>query len=175
MIKHLFPAAEWHLPGGSHYGGSDWESRWLKERRVAHEDILRLYLERVTGDSLQAFYEAEQAWSRFRDRTALDAYLRSIDLSRVQDVIGSLETYEDRFTPEHVIPATIVLLNLLPDLPQKSRGMFELSTTMVVVRVTYRLLRSVKNSGAVQETVQQILPELTTLSSKLAFDANQKS
>ena len=34
-------------------------------------------------------------------------------------VIGSLETYEDQFAPEQVIPATIVLLNLLPDLPEK--------------------------------------------------------
>ena len=168
MIKRLFPAAEKHLPGGSSYD-SNWKSGWLKKRRVAHEDILRLYLERVTGDSLQAFYEAEQAWSRFGDRAALDAYLRSIDLSRVQDVIGSLETYEDQFAPEQVIPATIVLLNLLPDLPQKRHGMFELGTTSVVSRVRYRLLRSVKDSGAVQEVVQQILPELTTLSSKLAL------
>ena len=168
MIKRLFPAAERHLPSGSHYD-SDWESGWLKERRVAHEGILRLYLERVTGDTLKAFYEAEQAWSRFEDRAALDTYLRSIDLSRVQDVIGSLETYEDQFAPEQVIPATIVLLNLLPDLPQKGHGMFEIGTTMVVCRVTYRLLRSMTNSEAVQEAVQQILPELTTLSSKLAL------
>ena len=68
MIKRLFPAAEWHLPGGSSYD-SNWKSGWLKERRVAHEDILRLYLERVTGDSLQAFYEAERAWSRFEAGT----------------------------------------------------------------------------------------------------------
>ena len=47
MIKRLFPAAEWHLPGGSSCD-SNWKSGWLKERRVAHEDILRLYLERVT-------------------------------------------------------------------------------------------------------------------------------
>ena len=25
--------------------GTEWESGWLRERRVAHEDVLRLYLE----------------------------------------------------------------------------------------------------------------------------------
>jgi hypothetical protein len=128
-----------------------------------------LYLERVAGDSLLAFYEAERAWSRFQDRDALDSYLRSIDISRLQDVIGSLESYEDQFAPEHVGPATIVLLNLLPELPDRKRGMLEFGPTMVVTRVTYRLLRSLKDPTAIESAVKEILPEVTTLSSKLAL------
>jgi predicted KAP-like P-loop ATPase len=59
MIRRLFPAATRHLPHGSHYG-SDWSAGWLRDRRVAHPDILRLYLERVAGESLEAFIEAER-------------------------------------------------------------------------------------------------------------------
>ncbi len=168
MIRRLFPAGTRHLPRGSHYG-SDWLDRWLRERRVAHEDILRLYLERVAGENLLAFYEAEKAWSHFADRGALESYLRSIDIERLQDVIGALESYEDQFAPDHVVPASIVLLNLLPELPERKRGMFEFSTTMVVTRVTYRLLRSLKDPAAIETAVRAILPEVTTLSSKLAL------
>ena len=168
MITRLFPAGERYFPGGSQYG-SEWESKWLKERRVAHEDVLRLYLERVAGDSLRAFYEAERAVAHLGDRAALDASLRAIDLDRVQDVIGSLENYEDQFTPAHAIPGGIVLLNLLPDLPEKKRGMFEFDTATVVRRVVYRLLRSVKDPETVLAGVQHILPELTTLSSKFVL------
>lgn len=128
-----------------------------------------MYLERVAGDSLLAFYEAEKAWSRFADRKALDTYLRSIDIGRLQDVIGALESYEDQFAPDHVVLASIVLLNLLPELPERKRGVFELSTTMVVTRVTYRLLRSLKDPAAIETAVKTILPEVTTLSSKLAL------
>jgi predicted KAP-like P-loop ATPase len=47
LVERVFPGAQRHI-GGSHYM-SDWKARWLRERRVAHEDILRLYLERVVG------------------------------------------------------------------------------------------------------------------------------
>ncbi|MCY3818849.1 MAG: P-loop NTPase fold protein [Gammaproteobacteria bacterium] len=166
MIRRLFPAAERHLPGGSLYG-SQWERDWLKERRVAHEDVLRLYLERVAGDSLQAFYEAERLFRVLGDRGAVEASLRAIDLNRVQEVIESLENYEEQFTPAHVIPAATVLLNLVPDLPEKELGMFEFDAATVVRRVAYRLLRALKSPEAVLDSVQRILPELTTLSSKL--------
>jgi predicted KAP-like P-loop ATPase len=113
FINRLFPAAERHT-GGSHYG-PEWKNGWLRERRVAHEDVLRLYLERVVGEGLQAFTDAEEAWSRMADGTALDAYLRSLNPERLQDVIASLEVYEEQFTSEHVGPGCVVLLNLAPE------------------------------------------------------------
>lgn len=164
MIERLFPAGQHHI-GGSHYG-SNWKGRWLRDRRVAHDDILRLYLERVAGEGLVAFTAAEQAWAYMADRTALDTYLRSLDAARLQDVIASLETYEDKFASEHVVPGTIVLLNLLPDLPERQQGLFEFGSGIVVTRVTYRLLRSLKNPEAVEAAVRMILPELRSLSSK---------
>jgi len=44
--------------------------------------------------------------------------------------------------------------------------MLEFDSRFTVGRVTYRLLRSLKDPVAVQAAVRQILPELTTLSSK---------
>lgn len=165
LIERLFPAALRHV-GGSHYG-SDWKGRWLRERRVAHEDILRLYLERVAGEGLQAFTDAEQAWVRMADAGALDTYLRSLDAERLQDVIASLETYEDHFSSEHVVPGTVVLLNLLPGLPERHRGMFDFGTELVVGRVVYRLVRSLKDPNAIEAAVREILPQVATLSSRL--------
>ncbi len=165
MIERLFPAGKRHI-GGSQYGG-DWKGRWFRERRVAHEDILRLYLERTAGEGLRTLSDAEQAWAYLANRDALDSYLRSIDVARLQDVIASLEAFEDEFAPEHVVPGTIVLLNLLPYLPKREQGFFELSTHLVVTRVTYRLLRSLENPIAVESAVRQILPELKSLFAKL--------
>jgi len=165
LVQRLFPGGQRHI-GGSHYGG-DWKGRWLRERRVAHEDILRLYLERVVGEGLQAFTDAEQAWVRMAELGALDSYLRSLDTERLQDVIASLETYEDQFAPEHVVPGTVVLLNLLPELPKRHRGMFDLDTRMVIGRVVYRLVRSLKEPDAIEAAVREILPQVATLSSKL--------
>jgi predicted KAP-like P-loop ATPase len=68
MIERLFPAAQRHI-SNMHYG-ADWKGRWLRERRVAHEDILRFYLERVAGEGLKSFTDAEQAGGPRRVRSA---------------------------------------------------------------------------------------------------------
>jgi transposase InsO family protein len=59
LIERAFPAAQHHI-GGSHFG-SDWKRQWLRDRRVAHEDIFGFYLERVVGEKLQTLADAEQA------------------------------------------------------------------------------------------------------------------
>ena len=165
MIKRLFPAAERHI-GGSNYG-DDWKAQWLRERRVAHEDILSLYLEQVPGEGLQAFTNAERAFNLMADRTAFEDYLHSLDVERLEDVIASLETFEKEFKVEHVVPSTIVLLNLMPSLPERPRGMFDLGARLVVGRVIYRLLRSLGNQSDIEAAVGAILPQLTSLSAKL--------
>ncbi len=165
VLNRLFPASQRHV-GGSHYG-DDWKGRWLRERRIAHEEILRLYLERAAGEGLKAFTDAERAWARFSDRDALDGYLRSLDRERLRDVIASLENYEGQFEPVHVVPGMIVLLNLLPDIPKREPGMLEFDSRFTVARVTLRLLRSLKEVPVVEAVVRQILPEIMSLSSKL--------
>lgn len=166
MITRLFPAGGHYIGGGSY--GSEWKKGWLKARRVAHEDILRLYLERFETENLRAFMEAEQAWKHIADRDTFDNYLRSLDPAKLQDVIASLEVFEKQFTPEHVVPGTTVLLNLLP-LPERQRGMFDLLPNLTVTRVVYRLLKSINDPDRVEIAVREILPKLKSLSSKLAL------
>ncbi|MFQ2625039.1 P-loop NTPase fold protein [Aeromonas caviae] len=164
LVCRLFPGGERHL-GGSHYG-RDWSHSWLKERRVAHKEVLRYYLERVVGEELQAFSDAEIAWSVITNKAEFESYLQSLPIERLQDVISSLETYEDDFSEQHVVPGTIVLLNLLPQLPDRQRGMFDLDTRLVVGRVVYRLVRVLKEPDAIETAVKEILPQIQSLSSK---------
>ena len=164
FVQRLFPAAQRHIGGYSFT--DEWKGRWLRGRQVAHEDILRLYLERVAGEGLQAFADAEQASIRMSDSVAFDAYLRSLDFNCLQDVISSLELYEDQFEPAHVIPGSVVLLNILPEMPKREHGMFEFDAKMIVGRVVYRLLRSLKDADKIEASVRDILPQLMTFSTK---------
>lgn len=165
LVRRLFQAGQRHL--GDSTFGSDWKALWLQERRVAHEVILRLYLEQDVGEELQAFVDAEQAWSRLAHREDFDSYLRSLPFERLEEVISNLEMFEKQFATEHVVPGSIVLLNLLRDLPERRKGMFELDTETVVTRVVYRLVRSLKEPGAIAASVRGVLPQIATLSSKL--------
>ena len=121
-------------------------------------------LQRFVNENLQAVTGAERAWEYIADRDAFDKYLRSLDQSRLR--IASLEVFEEQFAAEHVVPGTIVLLNLLP-LPERERGMFDWPSKISVTRVVLRLLRSLNDPAKVEKAVCQILPELRSLSSKL--------
>jgi len=162
-VRRLFPAAERHI-GGSHYG-PEWKGTWLRGRRVAHEDILKLYLERVAGEKLQAFTAAEKAWSLMTDREAFEHYLRSLEPSSLEDVVASLEAFEDDYTPEHVVPGAVSLLNVLQLLPERQRGMFDLPPRFAVSRVVYRLLRRLPPPEA-EEAVKRILPQVDSLAAR---------
>jgi len=164
LINRLFPFAQRHV-GGSHFS-AEWSARFLRERRIAHESILRFYFERVAGDQLHNFYDAERAWKQMDDQAAFEAFLGSLDAERLEDVISGLESYEEEFRPEHVVPGVVVLWNLAPNLPDRPRGMFDFDPRMTVGRVTYRLLKSLGDPGAIEKAVEEILPQLLTLSTK---------
>jgi len=123
-------------------------------------------LERVAGEGLQSFTDAERAFALLGDPDSLDRYLRSLDQDKLQDVITSLETYQDQFKPEHAVPAAIVLLNLLPDIPVRQRQMLELDSRFTVTHVVSRLLRPLKDPAKVEASVRAILPELKSLFAK---------
>ena len=165
LIKRLFPAGQRHMGLPSH--GGEWENQWLKGRRVAHRHLLCFYLERVVSQGLQVLSEAERAWTLMADREALDSYLRSLDRERIREVVSSLEAYDDDFGPEHVEPGTVVFLNLLPELPSGPSALFDFGSRTDVRRVVHRLFRSLKDSGETEAAIRRILPQISTLSSKL--------
>ena len=167
MIERLFMAAQRHLSGMIYTAESP--RRWLRERRVAHTDILRLYLERVAGEGLLAFNEAEIAWELMTNAEAFSAHLKGLDQDQIVETIVSLEAYEDEVTPERVLPGVISLLNMLPTLPEKDRGMFGLGTEMAVGRVVYRLIRSQNSDAFVETIVRAALPLLQTAFVKLTL------
>lgn len=165
MVKRLFPAADRHIGGTNWASGS--EASWRRDRRVAHIDFLRLYLERSAPAELAAFSQAELLFSMLTDVVALTRALHSIEPDRLEDVISALEAFESEYPVEAIEPAVTALMNVWPTMPKRDRGMFELDTRMVVGRVVYRLLRRLADDPArLTATVRNILPELTTLSSK---------
>ena len=172
MIECLFPA------GAQLRGMSDGDSeshanqdaaKHLTERRVAHEHVLRLYLERVVNPDLLAFHEAERALARMTDRDGFDEFIRSLERARWQDVVSNLCDLADRFRLEHVEPGIVVLLNLWPDMPERQSGSSVLGndTRSIVRSTTYRLLRSLEDTAAVEAAVRRILPQVTSLYSKV--------
>lgn len=84
-------------------------------------------------------------------------------------MISGLEHYTEQYTKAQVVPASTVLLNLLPELPEQRGGMLSLDPRFAVLRVVLRLLRRLDDPAVVATTVLEILSQLLTLSAKLAL------
>ena len=164
-IRRVFPTAERFLEHG--WGVGDQSVRWLRQRRVAHPDLLDYYLERVANVGLQAFWSAERAFQVLNNQRALEQHFRSLEPNEWETVIRELEKFEDVFPVEAVETATIVLLNLLPEMPERPRSPLDpFSKRLIVGRVVLRLLRRLPDEQAVEEVVRRLLPRLKTLSNR---------
>ncbi|WP_326955122.1 KAP family P-loop NTPase fold protein [Amycolatopsis sp. NBC_01286] len=167
LIRRVFLAAGQYVQGGMNYGG-DFRKSWLRDRRLAHPYVLGLYLERLVGDDLVAFNHAERAFAVLENPTELQNVLMEIDSARREDVIAELENFEGEYPMDAVVPASAVLLNILPDLPERQRaGLAAGSSRSTVKRVVLRLFRVLKEPSDVKVAVERVLAALTTFSAKL--------
>lgn len=135
----------------------------LKKRRVAHEDILRLYLECVPGPNLSALEKTKEILASMNDGEALDRRIRSSKPEEWPYIMGHLPSFQDQFHLDHVEPGIIVLFNLFPDWPEYS----PLGTArMIVGEVARALLNQLQTPEEVEAIVRRIFPELISLYSK---------
>lgn len=164
LIKRLMPAGERHL-GGMSYGDS-FQIEWARNHRIAHVDFLNLYYERVSGSGLRSFEVAELAFGTMGERSELEALFESVPTSQIPDAITRLESFERQYGSEHVVPSSIVLLNMLNTLPEGQRGFFGFDNRTKIGRVVYRLLKACSGPEEVEKAVEEILPELDGLYTK---------
>lgn len=165
LIARLFPAGRRYTENTRY--GSEWASTWKRDHRVAHVGYLELYFGRTLPAELTAFQRAEIAFALLGDAPALAEYLDSLPRADLESVISELEVYQNEYVQESVTPACIVLLNRIPDMPERKRGMFDLmSPDIVVTRVVIRLLRRLDNEQARDDAVRRIFAEVDTFSSR---------
>ena len=132
-------------------------------RRVAHEDILRLYLEGVPGPNLSTLEKVKEILlPSMNNRDDMDRCIRSFKPEKWLSIITLLSGFQDQFRRDYVEPGIIVLFNLFPDWPENS----PLSTAPMVGKVARSLLKHLKPPEEVEAIVQRVFPELTSLYSK---------
>ena len=167
LIIRLFSAGQRHIVN-NHYG-PEWQRTWLRERRVAHPDVLAFYLERVVGQKLEAFVQAENLYEALTDETKLNAILDQLSVDQLTDAISSLEAFEGEYPIDGIVPASAALLNQMSRFPKRRPGMFGFDSELIVDRVVLRMLRQVESPEAVEAMVRQILPRTRLLSDRLSL------
>ena len=167
LVRRVFPAAQRYTNNTSY--GYDSQQEWRRKHLLAHIDFLSLYFTRTPPPELDAFRAAEEVFPLLGDGKKLDRYFRGLDRGILEDVLGALEAYQRLYTSDMVVAGSVVLLNLIPDIPKRaSRGMFDINRPEIAVsRVVLRLLNSIADEDGRESAVTQILPNVTTYSSQL--------
>ncbi|WP_115789975.1 KAP family P-loop NTPase fold protein [Arthrobacter silvisoli] len=163
IIKRLFPAARRYIEN-NHYG-SEWLDTWLHQRLVAHPDILELYLDRVGSKKLAAFGHAQTAFDLITDATKFESYLRSLDPLELEDVISAFRSFK-AFPEDGAVIFVVTIMNILPDIPERPRGMFDLGARIVAGGLCFRILSGLETEETREAVAKMVMPQLTTLSSK---------
>jgi hypothetical protein len=166
LIERIFPAAGVHIEVPLYRDYEVVAQAWLRERRVAHPDIMALYLEQVANRELRAFAVAERAYAVLSDEQELNRLLRSYDVDSLRDAMVALEAFDGEYPVESVVPASRVLLNLLPDLPPEGPyDAFPGARRAVLDVVTSLIMRLFPRDRRLL-AVQAILPGIKSLYAK---------
>ena len=154
LLTRLFPACQQHLKN-THFG-AEFQKQWSRERKVAHERMLRFYLERsyppgtLPNVTITKFFEA------LSDEAQLSKILGDLEPEPLQHVLERLEDFETDYPPEAVEPACAALLWQLPRLPDDRASFFSNSPEMKLERVVYRLLKRIVDPALLEAIIVRL-------------------
>ena len=147
----------------------DWPAQQLRNNRIVHGSIFRLYFTRVADTDLTASSNAKRAFECLHDQQALSDFMRSQDPEAWPKTILSLwGMFHREFSIEHAESGLVVFWNLLPDMP-RGDSMFADEPLTVTRTISQSLLVPLVGADNLAELLKDILRQLQSLSSKVAL------
>lgn len=164
FLKRVMPLSERFLPLGTNmWYDARSSQRWLRERRVAHPELFRLYLEKTVPSGAlpaQAIVDLRDA---FAHPAELALRLNALSSEQLVQALGRVEIYEDEFPTDDVAGALAVLMNQLSRLPTTYAPFGDLAPPLHLTRVVLRLLRRVPEESQCATAVEQALANVVSL------------
>ena len=162
VFEILFPATQGFL-GRSSYG-PDWIGTWRKQRRVACEEVLRIYLQAgLEAEALQS-REIREVVEALTDERELKRLLESFDPQQLEDALDRLADFEQDFPVEAISAAVPVLINQMAKLSRHTSSFLGLPPRSKARYIISRLLRKNEDPEALTADLLTILKKVDTLS-----------
>lgn len=148
FCTRLFPQSQRFFGRGNIVYPGEWYNRWRRQRRVAHPEVFRFFLEKSLPSNTLRARTVQEIFEALRDPAALALLLDSLEADRLLEALRRLEDYEDEFPVENVAGAMRVLMNQLSRLPQGNSAADPVPPPLQLARVVLRLLRRIADEGA---------------------------
>ena len=154
VLEILFPSTQGFL-GGMAYG-LGWDATWRKERRVACEEVLQIYLQAGLDEGALEHRQVEELAAALSDERELGKLLDALGETQLEEALARLEAYEQEFPTEAVPVAVPVLTNRMKGLSRFSRGV-SFAPRFSVHRVVLRLMRRIDDPDRLMEIMRTVL------------------
>ena len=168
FLRITLPASPYYEPG-MFSAGIDRPDEYLRKRRVAYSEVMKVYLEQVLPDQLIAFANAERIYQLTDDSTALAHEFNAIADDELEDVISDLGRFAGEYSEAGLINVIVEILGAMTRLPRHDdRSVFMPEARYNVTYTINKILEQYqRNGGAVEAAVDAIIPRLRSLSAKL--------
>ena len=142
---------------------------YLRKRRVAYSEVMKVYLEQVLPDQLIAFANAERIYQLADDDVALAHEFSAIVDDELEDVISDLGRFAGEYSEAGLINVIVEILGAMTRLPRHDdRSVFMPEARYNVTYTINKILEQYRrNGGAVEAVVNAIIPQLQSLSAEL--------
>ena len=164
VLEILFPLTQGYL-GGSWYGAGH-HGLWRRQRRVASEEVFRVYLQSTLDDGAVPSNEVQDTVDSLGDEVRLASLLKGLDAQQLETVLERLEDYEQDFPEDAIDVAVPLIVNQMGKLSPYSSGnaVLGMPPRLIAHRVIYRLLRKVQDPNALAARMPEIFEKIDTLS-----------
>lgn len=168
FLRITLPTSSYYDPGmfSADIGRSD---EYLRKRRVAYSEVMKVYLEQVLPDQLIAFANAERIYQLTDDDVALAHAFNAIVDDELEEVISDLGRFAGQYSDVGLINVIVEILGAMTRLPwHDDRSVFMPEARFNVTYTIDKILEHYqRNGGAVEAVVKAIIPRLRSLSAKL--------
>ena len=168
FLRITLPTSSYYDPGmfSADIGRSD---EYLRKRRVAYSEVMKVYLEQVLPDQLIVFANAERIYQLTDDDVALAHEFNAIVDDELEDVISGLGRFAGQYSEVGLVNVIVEILGAMTRLPRHDdRSVFMPEARFNVTYTIDKILEHYqRNGGAVEAVVKAIIPRLRSLSAKL--------
>ena len=168
FLRITLPTSSYYDPGmfSADIGRPD---EYLRKRRVAYSEVMKVYLEQVLPDQLIAFANAERIYQLTDDSAALAHEFNAIADDELEDVISDLGRFAGEYSEAGLINVIVEILGAMTRLPRHDdRSVFMPEARFNVTYVIDKILEQYRrNGGTVESAVNAIIPQLQSFSARL--------
>lgn len=170
FLRVTLPTSSYYDPG-MFSAGIRRSDEYLRKRRVAYSEVMKVYLEQVLPDQLIAFANAERIYQLTDDSAALAHEFNAIADDELEEVISDLGRFAGEYSEVGLVNVIVEIFGAMTRLPRHDdRSVFMPEARFNVTYTIDKILEQYqRNGGAVEAAVDAIIPRLRSLSAGLEF------